>query len=202
MRLELVTGNVHKREEFSRILAGLGCPFPVEVLNVSSVTERGSTYYQNAYRKARAGLLAIKATARERCIVMADDSGLELPAFGSIPGIYSARFEYAHLREREAMTAFLRDQQVSCTPARFVCQMVVFVPWSEPCFSCEGIVSGFVTPEPRGSAGFGYDPLFVPEGYSVTYAEMDTGLKDRISHRAVAAAKLWSFAREGLGLRP
>ncbi len=202
MRLELVTGNVHKHQEFAAILASLGCPFPVEALNSVSVSEMGSTYYQNAYRKARAGLLSVKASARESCIIMADDSGLELPAFGRIPGVHSARFEYAHLLEREALTAFLRDQHVSGTVARFVCQIVAFVPWSQRSFSCEGTVSGYVTREPRGSGGFGYDPLFVPEGQSVTFAEMDTGLKDRISHRALAAAKLWSFVQEGLGLRP
>lgn len=200
MKLKLVTGNEHKRDEFAAILAGLGCPLDVESLNPGTISETGTTYYQNAYRKARAGYLSEPAAEHEHVIVMADDSGLELPEFARILGVRSARFTYAGVHERAALTAFLRDREVSSTPARFVCWIVVFVPWQEGCFSFEGTVSGIVRAEPEGLEGFGYDPLFVPEGYSLTFAQMDASLKNRISHRAVAAARLWSFVQGTSGL--
>ncbi len=100
MRLALVTGNTHKLQEFVGILDGLDCQLPLEELDVEGVVECGATYYQNAYRKARAGLLSIRARDAADCVVLADDSGLELPLFGGMPGVHSARFRYAGLSER------------------------------------------------------------------------------------------------------
>ena len=203
MRLELVTGNRHKYDEFADILARVGCTVPLQALDAASVDETGHTYYQNAYKKARAGLQSVLWSGGSKdAIVVADDSGLELPEFGGIPGVRSARFEYADLHERAALTAFLRDHCVSSASARFVCRIVAFVPWSQACFSCEGTVLGHVVPAPRGVAGFGYDPLFIPAGYSITFAEMDVAQKNRISHRAQAVAQLCSYVQESLRLRP
>jgi len=175
---------------------------PLDELNVENVVECGATYYQNAYRKARSGLLSVLATGPDDCIVLADDSGLELPLFDNMPGVNSARFRYAGLSERAALAAFLSEHHVSSTPARFVCWIVAFFPRSRQCLACSGAVAGTVTPEARGSQGFGYDPLFTPDGYSVTFSEMDASLKDRISHRALAVGVLSSFLQEALVLRP
>jgi non-canonical purine NTP pyrophosphatase (RdgB/HAM1 family) len=202
LRLRLVTGNTHKLQEFGSILRDLGCRLPLEELDVESVVECGTTYYQNAYRKARSGLLSVLTAGSDDCIVFADDSGLELPLFGNMPGVHSARFRYAGLSERTALAAFLSEHCVSSTPARFVCWIVAFLPRSRRCLACSGAVAGTVTPESRGSQGFGYDPLFAPDGYSLTFGEMDAGLKDHISHRAQAVEALWCFLQEAIPPRP
>lgn len=202
MRLRLVTGNAHKLKEYGSILRGLDCRLPLEELDVESVVECGVTYYQNAYRKARSGLLSVLISGSDDCIVLADDSGLELPLFDNIPGAHSARFRYANLSERAALAAFLTEHHVSSTPARFVCWIVAFLPRSCRCLACSGAVAGTVTAESRGSQGFGYDPLFTPDGYSLTFGEMDAGLKDRISHRAQAVRALWCSLQGPLPPRP
>lgn len=202
MRLQLVTGNAHKLQEFGSILRSLDCMLPLEGLDVEGVTECGVTYYQNAYRKARSGLLNVLATGADDSMVLADDSGLELPLFGNMPGVHSARFRYADLSERAALAAFLSERGVSSTPARFMCCIVAFLPRSCQCLVCSGIVGGTVTPESRGTQGFGYDPLFTPDGYSLTFGEMDAGLKNHISHRAQAIRDLWSSLQGALSLRP
>lgn len=203
MRLELVTGNSHKYDEFADILSRVGCTLPLHACNPVHVDETGCTYYQNAYKKARAGVLnLLESGASSDAIVVADDSGLELPEFGCIPGVRSARFEYAHLRERAALSALLLDRHASYVPARFVCNIVAFVPWSPRCLSYKGSIVGHVVPTPRGTSGFGYDPLFVPAGHSITFAEMDADQKNRISHRALAVVQLCTYLRECLRLRP
>ncbi len=202
MRLRLVTGNAYKLQEFNSILKDLDCRLPLEELDVESVVECGATYYQNAYRKARSGLLSVLTTGLDDSVVLADDSGLELPLFCNMPGVHSARFRYASLSERAALAAFLSEHRVSSTPARFVCWVVAFVSWSRECLASSGVVTGTVTPESRGSQGFGYDPLFIPDGYSLTFAEMDASLKDRISHRAQAVQALWCSLQGVLSRRP
>ncbi len=202
MRLALVTGNKNKLREFIGILDGLHCQLPLEELDAESVVECGSTYYQNAYRKARAGLLSLRVRDAANCAVLADDSGLELPLFGGLPGVHSARFQYAGLSEAPALAAFLTEHHVLSTPARFVCWIVAFLPGSRQCLACAGAVSGTVMPEQRGSQGFGYDSLFTPDGCSLTFGEMDAGLKDRVSHRAQAFAALWSSLQASPSLRP
>lgn len=202
MRLRLVTGNAHKLQEFDRILRGLGCDLSLDELDTGSVVEYGVTYYQNAYRKARSGLSSLLPTESDCSIVLADDSGLELPLFDNMPGTHSARFQYEGLVERTALSAFLSEHDVSLTPARFVCWIVAFVPGSRRCLACSGAVTGAVTPEPRGSQGFGYDPLFTPDGYSITFGEMDPAVKDHISHRSRAAEVLWCSLQGLLSLRP
>ena len=202
MRLRLVTGNAHKLQEFGNILRGLDCMLPLDELNVENVVECGATYYQNAYRKARSGLLSVLTTGLDDSIVLADDSGLELPLFDNMPGVHSARFRHAGFSERAALTAFLLERHVSSTPARFVCWIVAFLPRSRRCLACSGAVAGTVTPESRGPQGFGYDPLFTPSGYSLTFGEMDARLKDHISHRAQAVEALWCSLQGAIPLRP
>jgi XTP/dITP diphosphohydrolase len=202
LKLWLVTGNVHKLEEYGSILRSLDCLLPLEELDMDGVVECGVTYYQNAYRKARSGLLSVRASGVDDGIVLADDSGLELPLFDNTPGVHSARFRYANLSTRAALEAFLAQHQVLSTPARFVCWIVAFLPGSPRCLACSGTVAGTVTAESRGSQGFGYDPLFTPDGYSLTFGEMDPGLKDHISHRAQATRALWRSLQGALPLRP
>lgn len=197
-----MSGNVHKLQEFDAILDDVGCWLPLDELDVKGTVECGATYYQNAYRKARAGLLSISANEAVDCAVIADDSGLELPVFGRMPGVRSARLQYGGLSERAALAAFLTQRGVSSTPARFVCWIVAFVPWSPRGLAWSGTVTGTVTPKALGSHGFGYDALFTPDGYRLTFGEMDADVKNHISHRAQAVRVLWSSLQGALSLRP
>lgn len=193
MRFVLASGNKHKAQEFESILRLAGCASELLCIEAKDTAECGVTYYQNAYRKADAGLAVWHQTyVSQEDIVVADDSGLELPEFGGIPGVYSARFTYGGMPGRSGLALFLHDHGVTTTPANFVCWIIAFVPWTNTCVTARGIVCGTVSWSPRGSGGFGYDPLFIPTGHVVTFGEMDPKLKDSISHRAVAIQELWS----------
>ncbi len=202
MKLRVVTGNRHKVQEFRSILAILGHDLVVEPLKVSNVVECGATYYQNAYRKAFAGVRRDQYRGECADIILADDSGLEVEEFGRVPGVHSARFSYAGLSERAAMSRFLLDQGTSLAHGQFICWIVAFLPGMPQCVSAYGSVHGTVRPDPHGTSGFGYDPLFVPDGYTSTFAEMGPQMKDRISHRSRAIASLLSMLESKDSLRP
>jgi XTP/dITP diphosphohydrolase len=202
LKLLLATGNRHKAREFGNILNLLHCELALEGLETADTVEGGATYYQNAYRKAVSGRVAQSVDGQCGDVIFADDSGLELSDYGGIPGVHSARFEYQGLSERTALAKFLNDRGVASTPARFVCWIVAFLPWAPVCFACSGTVDGIVTASQRGSGGFGYDPMFIPDGYKLTFSEMEPSLKDTISHRARAMKELWTHVLEGEWLRP
>jgi len=202
LNLRVVTGNSHKVHEFRSILAAQGYNLTVEPLAGGDVVECGATYYQNAYRKARSGMRGEPSSEEGTDIILADDSGLELEEFGCMPGVHSARFSYAGLLERAALSRFLLDQGTPLAHGWFVCWIVAFLPGVPQCVSACGRVKGIVRPEPRGTSGFGYDPLFVPDGYSNTFAELGPEVKDRISHRSRAIEGLLSIVEAKVSLRP
>jgi XTP/dITP diphosphohydrolase len=189
-RLVLATGNPHKLIELTRILqaarieadlAGLG-EFP----GAPEVRETGATFAENALLKARAiaqftGLPAV-----------ADDSGLCVDALNGMPGVLSARWSGGH-GDDEANLRLVLDQ-VADVPderrgAQFVCAAVLVLPSGTERVT-EGILSGRLIREPRGANGFGYDPIFVPDGAELTTAQIDSDAKDRISHRGKALRAL------------
>ncbi len=202
MKLRVVTGNSHKVHEFRSILAAQGCTVTVEPLVGGAIVECGVTYYQNAYRKALAGMRREAHSEEGTDIILADDSGLELEEFGCMPGVHSARFSYAGLMERAALSRFLLDQGAPLAHGWFVCWIVAFLPGVPQCVSACGRVKGTVRPDPRGTSGFGYDPLFVPDGYSNTFAELVPEVKDRISHRSRAIEGLLSVLEAKVSLCP
>jgi XTP/dITP diphosphohydrolase len=189
-RLVLATANQHKLVELTRILeagrvevelAGLG-EFP----GAPEVAETGATFDENALLKARAiaeftGLPAV-----------ADDSGLCVDALNGMPGVLSARWSGRHGDDEANLRLVLA--QVSDVPdgrrgAQFVCAAALALPSGKEHVS-EGTVEGRLIREPRGANGFGYDPIFVPDGKDVTTAEMDPAAKDAISHRGRALRAL------------
>jgi XTP/dITP diphosphohydrolase len=189
-RLVLATANKHKLVELTRILeagrvqvqlAGLD-EFP----GAPEVAETGATFDENALLKARAiaeftGLPAV-----------ADDSGLCADALNGMPGVLSARWAGRHGDDEANLRLVLG--QLSDVPddrlgAQFVCSAALVLPSGKEHVS-EGTVEGTLIREPRGSNGFGYDPIFVPDGYRLTTAEMDAAAKDAISHRGKALRAL------------
>lgn len=181
------THNANKLAEIREITRG-----EVEVLGLTDIgcheeiDETGSTLEENALIKAR----QVKERYGYDCF--ADDTGLEVDALNGVPGIYSARYAGPSCDSEANMQKMLSVLQgIDDRSAQFRTVIALVVNGEEHLF--EGIISGQITREKRGSKGFGYDPIFVPEGYDLTFAEMETSVKNRVSHRALAMAKLIEF---------
>ncbi|MBV9331429.1 MAG: RdgB/HAM1 family non-canonical purine NTP pyrophosphatase [Alphaproteobacteria bacterium] len=174
-----------------RELAALVSSFDVRVLPASELglpepEETGSSFEDNALLKARAAAVGSGEHA------LADDSGLCVEALGGAPGIYSARWAGPGKDFGSAMKRIekeLAGVRVADRIAKFVCALSVAGPTGEAC-TFVGEVQGRLAFPPRGSRGFGYDPIFIASGCSETFGEMDPEEKDRISHRAMAFGKL------------
>lgn len=199
-RLVLATHNPHKVEELRRILgAGLD---GIELVGYDGPEpeETGSTFEENALIKARAAAVHTGLPA------IADDSGICVDALGGAPGIYSAR--YAGTRDSgdnvELLLANLADVPASDRGAYFLCAAALVLPdpdgSNDPDFETVeiGVWPGAVLTEAYGAGGFGYDPIFRPEGFSVSAAELSTDEKNAISHRGQAFAALLPVVRNRL----
>lgn len=184
-RLLVATHNAGKLREIADLLR----PYGIEVISAASLglpepEETGLTYEANAILKAEAAATAAKLPA------LADDSGVSVNALGGEPGIYSAR--WAGPERDFAMAMRKVHERLSGQDdrrARFV--SVLALAWPDGHVDCfEGHIDGTMIWPPRGDRGFGYDPMFVPDGYEITFGEMDPAHKHEISHRAVAFRKL------------
>jgi XTP/dITP diphosphohydrolase len=188
-RIAIVSRNAHKLREIGRICAD----WPVEWLTVENhegpwpdVEETGSTYLENALLKARAGAAALGEPA------LADDSGIEVDALGGRPGPRSARFggeDTTDERNLGELIRALRGVPAGGRTARYRCVAVLAFPDLRE-LHAEGLCEGMLVPKPRGTRGFGYDPIFVPAGWDGTMAELTDREKDRISHRGRALRAL------------
>ncbi|MBQ8673526.1 MAG: non-canonical purine NTP diphosphatase [Bacteroides sp.] len=181
------TNNAHKLDEVRAILGE-----KVEVLSLKEIgcheeiPETGETLEENARQKAR----YIYEHYGVDCF--ADDTGLEVEALNGAPGVYSARYAGSGHDSDANMRKLLREMEgVENRKAQFRTAFVLIIDGKEHLF--EGIVKGEIIRTRRGTAGFGYDPLFVPEGHTHTFAELGNEVKNRISHRAVATRKLCNF---------
>ncbi|GAB3122982.1 RdgB/HAM1 family non-canonical purine NTP pyrophosphatase [Novispirillum itersonii] len=183
--LIVASHNAGKVREIRDLLA----PFSIDVrsagdLNLPEPEETGSTYAENAILKAVAAATAANLPA------LSDDSGVSVSALDGAPGIYSARWAGPEKDFEMAMSKVIR--LVGANPDRavaFIC--VLCVAWPDGHTECfEGRVDGTLTAPPRGTNGFGYDPMFTPDGYDQTFGEMDPTAKHAISHRARAFTKL------------
>jgi XTP/dITP diphosphohydrolase len=145
--------------------------------------EEGETYYENARAKARFGRAAVAGAGGW---VLGEDSGIEVEGLGGRPGIHSARWAADPVA---ALLAELRGVEGAGRRARYVCELVALSPESEE-LRGRGTLEGRIADEPRGSEGFGYDPIFVPDGETLTVAELGNAWKAEHSHRARAARAL------------
>lgn len=181
------TNNAHKLEEVSAILKD-----KVELLSMKDINctvdipETADTLEGNALIKAR----FIFENYHSNCF--ADDTGLEVEALDGAPGVYSARYAGDAHNSEANMKKLLHDLEgAENRKAQFRTVFALIIDGKEHLF--EGIVKGEIIRHRRGNSGFGYDPIFVPEGYTQTFAEMGNGLKNKISHRALATNKLCKF---------
>jgi XTP/dITP diphosphohydrolase len=190
--LLVATRNAHKTEEIQRIL---GPQFNVTDLaahpEIPHIAESGTTFQENAI---------LKALAVSKCMpgfVIADDSGLEVEALGGAPGIYSARYAGMNATDQEKTDKLLEELTlVSATKnarrARFRCVLALACK-GNLLGAFEGIIEGQIADRPHGSHGFGYDPIFMPEGFQQTFGELAPAEKNQLSHRARALERLRTF---------
>ncbi|MBB5673028.1 RdgB/HAM1 family non-canonical purine NTP pyrophosphatase [Xanthomonas arboricola] len=188
-QLVLASGNAGKLEELRAMLADLPLRIVAQgELGVDDVPETGLTFVENALIKAR------HASAVTGLPALADDSGLIVDALGGAPGLYSARYAGSPT-DAQANNAKLLDVMRAVPAerrsARFYAVIVLLRHPEDPQpLIAEGSWEGVITTEPRGTGGFGYNPVFLDPLHGLTAAEMDTALKNRLSHRAVALATL------------
>lgn len=161
-----------------------------EFADVHVPDETGDTYAANAIIKAE-----FYARATGMC-ALADDSGLEVEALGGAPGVFSARYAGAGASDadrRRLLLSELVHVPAEQRRARFVCAVAIATPEGRVLNISEGVCDGAMIFEPRGSGGFGYDPLFVPDGFNETFAELPDAIKNQLSHRARALLKTREF---------
>jgi XTP/dITP diphosphohydrolase len=199
-RLVLATANRHKIIELTRILAASAVPVELaglgEFPGAPEVAETGATFAENALLKA------VAIAAFTGLPAVADDSGLCADALNGMPGVLSARWAGRHGDDSANLQLVL--DQLSDVPderrgAHFACTAALVLPSGLHQLS-EGTVRGRLVREPRGTYGFGYDPIFVPDGETRTTAEMSPAEKDAISHRGIALRGLVPAIADRVGL--
>lgn len=201
MDLWIGTTNKGKLEEFKlffqREIPELKIHSLAEVPSYVQPPENGKTFLDNARIKAK----SLKAM-KPGCWVMAEDSGLEVTALGGLPGVHTARYAGPKASDSENMAKLLKmimlkqaSGQSSTREAQFHCTMVVYSPEGQE-YVFEGILKGQISKAPAGNMGFGYDPIFIPEGETLSLAQIGPGFKNKNSHRAKAAIQ---FVEKCLG---
>lgn len=187
--LVIATRNAHKTREIQQLL---GPQFTVRDLRthsaISEIPETGISFEENARFKA------VAVSQRLPDLVIADDSGLEVDALGGAPGVYSARYAGIKASEKEKIDKLLRELASvgainDARRARFRCVLALACR-GNLLGSVEGVVEGRIADKARGSGGFGYDPIFIPEGFQQTFGELPAEVKNTISHRAKAIRRL------------
>jgi len=184
MQLILASGNKGKLREFQAMSEVPIVPFG-EVMAPFEIVEDGETFADNARIKAR----AIYERLGGGHIVIADDSGISVPALRGEPGIYSARYAGEGASDRDNLYKLidtLKDARLERTPAYYTAAIAIASPWGE--YVVHGWMHGDAIAEARGDKGFGYDPMFIPEGYDRTLGELEDEVKKTLSHRSKALA--------------
>jgi XTP/dITP diphosphohydrolase len=185
-RLLIATSNEGKKRELEQALQPF---FPHSILGLrdypdsKTIAELGLTFQENAELKAHGYAL------QTRCWVLADDSGLAVDALGGAPGVYSARYARENASDHERIEVLLDELKTieeRKRTARFICVLSLADESGQIVNSWTGTCEGRIAHQPAGQAGFGYDPIFIPQGYNQTFAELPADIKAQISHRARA----------------
>lgn len=189
MKLVFASNNEHKIAEIAKLV-----PTGFEVVSLASIgcaddiPETAETLEGNAILKAK------YVWERFGLSCFADDTGLEVPALGNVPGVYSARYAGPQRNAADNMKMLLNElNEINQRDARF--RTVIALILDGQIYTFEGIVNGTITREQHGNEGFGYDPIFKPEGFAQTFAEMDMIQKNTMSHRGRAVQKLVEFLK-------
>jgi XTP/dITP diphosphohydrolase len=196
MRIVLASGNRGKLRELDELLAPLGHDVIEQAeFGIETPPETGATFLENALLKARYAALVSGLPA------LADDSGLEVDALDGRPGIYSARYAGENASDLENLRKLLVELTgiaSSLRTARYRCAIVLLRSPDDPMpIVAHGTWSGCILTMPRGTGGFGYDPVFLPEGLDKTVAELDPVIKNQLSHRGQALQALLEQLQHG-----
>lgn len=183
-KIVFATGNPHKLEEVNNIAKGSGIEFILPAEGFDPI-EDGSTFEENSYKKA------IEAYRVSHTMSLADDSGLCIEALNGAPGLYSARYAGTQTAKIERVLRELEGKENR--KAKFVCCMTLIDENGKQIYQTIGECKGQIIKEAKGVNGFGYDPIFQPDGYDCTIAEMSEEKKNTISHRANAMGDVINF---------
>ncbi len=199
MPLLIATNNSGKIRELNDLFSGMASnlcsltAFP----DVSEIEETGSTFAENARLKASGYAL------QTGVLSLADDSGLEVLALDGRPGVLSARYGGPETSFAEKMAKLLDELAATSDEkreARFVCSMAIADSEGEILFMSDGVCEGRIADKPRGLGGFGYDPIFIPDGFDLTFGELPVMVKRKISHRARAFEQIIPFLRDYMAI--
>ena len=184
MKLVLATSNKGKVREIKALCEDYEVIPYSELIEEFEIIEDGETFKENALIKARA---VFKALDDKDVVVMADDSGISVDVLDGKPGIYSARHAGVDANDKENLYKLIEDikeKNVTSSPAHYTAAIALVTATSEQCV--HGWMYGTALTQTRGDGGFGYDPMFVPDGYEKTLGELDNEVKKKLSHRAKA----------------
>lgn len=190
MQLLVATRNRHKLKEIEAILEELKFDLrsSADIPGLTEIVEDAATVRDNAIKKA------VETAKFAKMLTLADDTGLEVDALNGEPGVRSARYagdEASYFENNKKLLANLKGVILEKRAARFRC--VVAIADEQGLVDCvEGICNGSIIEEEKGGGGFGYDPLFIPDGQVKTFAELSPEVKNRISHRGKALQKAWA----------
>jgi XTP/dITP diphosphohydrolase len=190
MTLCFATNNAHKLEEVVPLLKGSFDLLSLDQIGCKEeLPETQDTLSGNSFQKAD----FVFQNFNTPCF--ADDTGLEVEALNGAPGVYSARYAGAHRNSNDNINLLLENLRGSQNRKARFCTIITLVGLTpEPVFF-EGIIEGEIIDEKRGNTGFGYDPVFVPNGHDLTFAEMSLEQKNTLSHRAIATKKLIEYLK-------
>lgn len=189
MKLVFATNNKNKLKEVQQML-----PESIELITLEDIgclediPETGNTIEENSLLKAK----YIKE--KYNYDVFADDTGLEVKSLNNAPGVYSARYAGEQKSSEDNINLLLKNLENKERTAQFKTIFTLCI--NNDFFTFEGIVKGKITTEKYGEKGFGYDPIFIPDGYDQTFAQMPSDLKNKISHRGIALRKLIEFLKK------
>ena len=195
MKILIATTNEGKIAEFRSLLSDERLEFiGLDAFSdIPDIEETGNTFAENAKLKA------VSYSSYFGLHTLADDSGLEVEALNGRPGVFSARYGGVNI-DYAAKIRLLLDEinaaEKRSRTASFVSHIVFASPDGDVLFEAEGVCEGSIALEPKGSNGFGYDPVFIPDGFDQTFGELSDDVKQKVSHRAHAIAKIMRYLRD------
>ena len=191
-KLVLGTNNQGKVREIRKLLPKKIVIYTPKKLKIKSPKETGSSFLKNSLIKAK------YFSKKTKQICLADDSGLEIDILRNMPGIYSARWAGNNSNFKKAINKVFKElnkkkvnwnKKIKC---RFVCALTIYWP-NKKYYQSQGIVRGIISTKPKGKNGFGYDPIFIPNGYKNTFGQMLFSKKSKMDHRYIAFKKIKRF---------